>query len=261
MYPLRFTFLAREPHSFPPDAAANRLRGAFGAVLHKLNAASVFEPSSDSGPSGLADRPRPFVFRAQHLDGAAISASETFEFDFYWFDLQRPSVDLAIRAFGELPGAELLDVRGSEAPLQINLDPPGERANRVTVCFQTPTELKAGGRTVAQPEFGILAARLRDRISTLSALYGEGPLELDFREFGERAARVQMTCCEIRHVEASRRSARTGRIHSLGGFIGHAEYEGELGEFLPFLRAARWTGVGRQTAWGKGALAVTNHGE
>jgi hypothetical protein len=34
------------------------------------------------------------------------------------------------------------------------------------------------------------------------------------------------------------------------------EYAGELGEFLPWLRAARWTGVGRQTVWGKGDLRV-----
>ena len=38
--------------------------------------------------------------------------------------------------------------------------------------------------------------------------------------------------------------------------VGVAEYEGELGEFVPFLEAAQWTGVGRQTVWGKGAIRV-----
>jgi hypothetical protein len=42
--------------------------------------------------------------------------------------------------------------------------------------------------------------------------------------------------------------------------VGEAEYEGDLTEFVPYLRAAHWTGVGRQTAWGKGALAITNCG-
>jgi hypothetical protein len=59
-------------------------------------------------------------------------------------------------------------------------------------------------------------------------------------------------------VETSRRSGRTGQIHPLGGFVGEAEYEGDLTEFVPYLRAAHWTGVGRQTAWGKGALLITN---
>ena len=42
----------------------------------------------------------------------------------------------------------------------------------------------------------------------------------------------------------------------MGGFNGFAEYEGQLAEFLPWLRAARWVGVGRQTVWGKGDMRV-----
>jgi hypothetical protein len=66
-----------------------------------------------------------------------------------------------------------------------------------------------------------------------------------------------MTRCEIRRVEVERRSGRTGQSHSIGGFAGVAEYEGDLREFLPFLEAAQWTGVGRQAVWGKGEIAVT----
>jgi hypothetical protein len=65
-----------------------------------------------------------------------------------------------------------------------------------------------------------------------------------------------MTRCEIQHVDIVRRSSRTGQIHPIGGFVGDAEYEGELTEFVPVLSAAQWTGVGRQTVWGKGAIAV-----
>ena len=38
--------------------------------------------------------------------------------------------------------------------------------------------------------------------------------------------------------------------------MGGAAYEGELDEFMPFLRAAKWTGVGRQTVWGKGEIEI-----
>jgi hypothetical protein len=66
-----------------------------------------------------------------------------------------------------------------------------------------------------------------------------------------------MTRCDIRHTDVERRSSRTGQVHPIGGFIGEAEYEGNLTEFVSYLRAARWTGVGRQTVWGKGEIAVT----
>ena len=110
-----------------------------------------------------------------------------------------------------------------------------------------------------RPEFGILFGRLRDRISTLRALYGAGPLEIDFRAMGERAAAVRMTRCELQRTEVDRLSSRTGQRHPLGGFVGEAEYEGELGEFLPYLRAGKWVGVGRQTVWGKGEMEVVSN--
>ncbi len=140
--------------------------------------------------------------------------------------------------------------------LQLSLDSPAGAAlhknDHLRVRFLTPTELKGA----AEPDFGTLIARVRDRISTLRALYGAGPLDLDFRAFGERAGRVRMTRCELQMVKEERLSKGTGQRHSIGGFKGFAEYEGPLREFVPYLEAARWTGVGRQTVWGKGEIAV-----
>jgi hypothetical protein len=93
-------------------------------------------------------------------------------------------------------------------------------------------------------------------VSTLRELYGAGPLAIDFAGFGERAAAVRMTLCDVKHVAAERRSSRTGQRHPLGGFTGVAAYEGDLREFVPFLEAAQYCGAGRQTAWGKGEIAI-----
>ncbi len=127
---------------------------------------------------------------------------------------------------------------------------PRRSVGRVRIRFVTPTELKGA----SNPEFAVLVARIRDRVSLLKARYGDGPLPLDFRGMAERARAVRMTRCEIQREEATRRSKGTGQIHSIGGFTGVAEYEGELTEFVPYLEAARWTGVGRQTVWGKGEI-------
>ena len=185
-----------------------------------------------------------------------IAPGEKFHFYFHWFDLNRASLELILRAFAELPRAELLEVQGSDAPMQLCLEPVESRVTHLTIRFETPLELKAGSRIADRPEFGILAARTRDRISTLRALYGGGAVDIGFREFGDRAAQIRMTRCDLRPVQATRRSGRTGQTHSLDGFVGEAEYEGDLAEFIPYLRVAHWTGVGRQTAWGKGVLTL-----
>lgn len=248
--------------------------------------ARMFAPSAlGRGPSGLADWPRPFVFRATHLDGRMFPPGSGFHFDVNLFDMQVPAahaVTLAFAQFAEQglgPGrgkADLMDVRLLDAsqtpcrqlfdgvrflcaeptPVELSLQADPEPVRRVLVRFLTPTELKFGRQLASQPDFPILAARIGDRLSTLRALYGEGPLELDFCGFRQRAARVRMVRCAVEPVALMRRSSRTGQLHPIGGFIGEAEYEGPLEEFLPFLRAAKWTGVGRQTVWGKGELEV-----
>src|SRR6266851_9259743 len=105
-FPLRFEFTARESLFFPPCKAANILRGALGVIFrriacvpecedartceirHSCPYARVFEPASDGeGPSGLADSPRPFVFRARHLDGLTIQPGQQFFFDLHVFAL------------------------------------------------------------------------------------------------------------------------------------------------------------------------------
>ena len=141
-------------------------------------------------------------------------------------------------------------------PSTVALDAGGEVANRARLQFLTPTELKAGGGIVERPEFAILFGRLRDRLSTLRELYGSGPLDIDFRSMGQRAAAIRLGRCQLEWETAERKSGRTGQTHPLGGFTGEAEYEGDLGEFLPWLRAARWAGIGRQTVWGKGDVRV-----
>jgi len=302
-YPLRFSFVVREPVHFPPGKSANLLRGAFGSIFRQIACvpdcpgareceiratcpyARMFEPSAlGGGPSGLADWPRPFVFRATHLDGHTVAPGGTFSFDLNLFDMHSPAIAYMELAFAQLAHeglgpsrgrAALLEVsqldesgecvariydgksfllKEGPAPMTLSLAPVAERVGRVQMRFVTPTELKSGQQLAERPEFGVLAGRIRDRLSTLRALYGEGPLEIDFRGFGERAARVKLTRCEIARVEVARRSSRTGRVHPIGGFWGEAEYVGELGEVVPYLRAGKWVGVGRQTVWGKGEI-------
>lgn len=303
LYPLRFEFVAKEPLYFPPGKAANILRGALGVIFRRTACvpqcpgvrtcdnrdsclyARIFEPVANAGgPSGLADRPRPFVFRARHLDSAAIGPGHTFHFDLNLFLLEQSALECFVSTFAKI-GEEGVGPRRAKAELQrvtcgnqmvydaectpvslppepvtLDLPPIGVTLNRVRVEFLSPTELKHENRIASRPEFPILFGRIRDRISTLSRLYGAGDLHTDYQGTNERATRVRMTACEVRRREIERRSTRTGQLHSLGGFVGFAEYEGDLAEFLPWLSIAHWTGVGRHAVWGKGEIVAAHIG-
>jgi hypothetical protein len=299
----RLHFQARDSIFFPPGKSGNIVRGAFGTIFRQLVCipechdrkackergdcpyARIFEPAAQfEGPSGLKDWPRPFVFRAAHLDGTKIAPGKSFYFDVHLFDLKDPAIVYFVLAFAEvvkqgigpsrgraaLTRVDQLDANGKPAvavydgrtflpaqlqpPIVLDLSPGGESASNVVVHFTTPTELKHGELLATRPEFSVLFGRIRDRLSTLRALYGPGPLEIDFTALGERAAAVKLASLKLEFSEAERKSARTGERHPLGGFVGKARYEGAIGEFLPYLRAGKWIGVGRQTVWGKGVI-------
>jgi hypothetical protein len=190
------------------------------------------------------------VLRAAHLDGVTVAAEDEFEIGLNLFETHDPPLELFRRVICGLLPAALLNAE--EPLLSLRLDPVVRSVTCLRVRFLTPTELKGS----EHPEFPVLFARIRDRISTLRALYGGGPLDIDFKAMGARAQQIRMTRCELRFVDAERLSRGTGQRHSIGGFIGVAEYEGELAEFVPYLDAARYTGVGRQTVWGKGEIAT-----
>ena len=240
LYPLRCRIVPTRSSTLTP----NLLRGAFGSALKKLSEEDYrrfFAPkiAAGGGPSGFANPPRPFVFRL--LDPAHIGMNI--------FLTREPAFDVFTRALHHIDAFQIEFIDGTEL-LRLPLAPPSAPVSRLRVHFLTPTELKGA----ELPQFGVLLSRIRDRVSTLRELYGAGPLEIDFKNFGARAVQVQMTRCDLDPVAASRTSRATGQTHSLGGFTGICEYEGDLAEFVRYLEIARWTGVGRQTVWGKGEI-------
>ncbi|MCX6619637.1 MAG: hypothetical protein NTY38_00875, partial [Acidobacteria bacterium] len=269
-YAYRFQFEALTAIYFPPGQSGNLIRGAFGTIFRRHACdpeckdtkscehrdccpyAKIFEPVAlETAPSGFADPPRPFVFRAAHLDDWMLEPGQRFHFDTHIFYPEEPGLIYFVTAFAELaeqgigPGrgqarlvaVDQLNLSGVSAarvytdgalqvghvvgPNSLNLEPieDGE-VTRARVRFVTPTELKYAGEVIRRPEFGILFARIRDRVSTLRSLYGPGPLALDFRSMAERASGVRIARCDLNWVAVERHSSRTGQTQGVGGFVG-----------------------------------------
>jgi len=240
-----------------------------------------------AAPPGMADPPRPFVLRSYSPSETRLAPGQHFHLDVHLFDFSQPYLRYLVWTFLQLaqegigpgrPRTELASVHrlqlngcpadlvfdgASFAPdaerlaLRLPLDPPSLPIRRLRLSFLTPTELKSAGEPLREPRFEILVARARDRLNALARLYQNAPLDLDFRGLADRARRVRMYRANLDNLRSQRWSNRTGLHHEIGGFLGHAEYEGDLNEFLPLLQAAFWTGLGRQTVWGNGAVRPT----
>jgi hypothetical protein len=257
LHTLRLHLRAANSVRIPSAGMGNLVRGQFGKTLwyHYPDAyAKYFAPIRDgAGPSGFRDLPRPFVLRVRGLDGREIESGKALMIGANLFEELEPPVILFREVLGQvaceaLGGAHV--ERVDQTRIDIALEPSSTAVHRLRVQFLTPTELKGSDR----PEFGVLFARIRDRVSMLRSLYGSGPLDIDFAGLGNQANEVRMTRCDLRRQNVQRRSGSQKAVHSIGGFVGFAEYEGELTAFLPYFEAAQWTGVGRQTVWGKGEI-------
>ena len=257
-------------------------RGAFGSLLRESACqppcdnvekctrrascayARIFKPIDPRVPDEFADAPRPFVLRTRHLDGNFLQPGDPFHVDVHLFTLVDQIAGHFQEVFSRFETAGF-GPRRSRAALESVIGPstlalPLEETNlgltAIQVEFAAPTELKHCGLIIEQPSFYTLWSRACDRIAALRTLYGEGPPDIDCRGLRDQARKIQLSHHKLRHIEKQRRSSRTGQVHPLGGFVGSAEYQGDLDPFLPHLQAAHWTGIGRQTVWGKGEIAI-----
>ena len=265
--PLRCEWVARP--SLEYAGMANRIRGALGAALRQQGCpaecpgvnrctygrrctyATFFDPRWADGPSGYRDAPRPFVLRCN---------PEEHSVNLFLFQREPPLSELK----SALTTAMLV-VTG-QAPVRFEcaekmclpLSATG-RDGFLRLRFGTPTDLKSAGKRLAEPIFSVMFERLAERVRALGRRYQSWPADVDFAPLVKLAHQVGLINYEWRHSESKRRSARSGKVHAVGGFEGWAEYAGPVGALIPLLEIGGWTGVGRQTVWGNGELRVEEY--
>lgn len=266
LYTLRYDFRARDPFHFPRFLTGNIFRGALGSFLQSADqgAYRLLFAARSAHEKGLNTPPRPFALRCSEIDGRSFSTTEIFSLRLNLF-LPDLSILAALSAallamsetgFGTTRSRATLLLPPEQLRHSISLDPYCARTKGLRIHFVTPTDLKvhdALGEPLAFPNLLRLAGRRLDRLRTL---YGIGPVGFDWATLNNAAAQVALIDSKLQQVNVSRRGSRTGQTHSLGGFIGHADYMGDMSNFLPIFRAACFTGVGRHTAWGNGELRL-----
>lgn len=138
------------------------------------------------------------------------------------------------------------------------LRPDDATATRLHLRFLTPTRLKTNGRLTDQLDFATLFSRLLDRLSSLARFYCGAALDLDFRAEKQAALAVRTVEQQLVWRDWERYSARQDTRMALGGLVGEAVYQGELGRFLPYLRLGELVHVGNGTAFGLGAFRIVS---
>jgi CRISPR-associated endoribonuclease Cas6 len=128
--------------------------------------------------------------------------------------------------------------------------------SKITISILTPLRLRFDGHITDKIEFHILIRNLLRRISSLSYFHCNEKWEVDFKGLIEKAKEVRQTATDITWFDWKRYSTRQEEWMSLGGVAGTVSYEGNITEFLPFLRLGEYVHVGKGTSFGLGKYEI-----
>lgn len=238
---------------------------------------------ADAGVMRRYERaPHPFVLRLPVEHRASIEPDVVIELALVLIgraSLQLPFVLLGISHLGQLGlgpnrvrfvleevlsarGGALIYRRGHRAPVvplppvATSVSPGVPRYGRFRVRFLTPLRLRVEDRSVREPEFAALVSAALRRLTLLCKVHDTGDVSLDAQDLVRQAKAVRLVADHTYWHDLSRYSKRQGQRMPLGGLLGTATFEGDIGTFRELLELAGRVHVGKGTSFGHGYFCV-----
>jgi len=129
--------------------------------------------------------------------------------------------------------------------------------HQITLRFITPTRIKYGGKLTKVIDFEVVMRNLLRRLSWLAEVHCEEKWDMDWKRLLKRAKeRVNTVHSDLRWHDWERYSQRQATKLKMGGFLGEITFEGDLTEFLPFLKLGEYLHIGKGTVYGLGKYEI-----
>lgn len=137
-------------------------------------------------------------------------------------------------------------------PILLTAKVNDHREGRFRLHFRTPTRLRVEGHVLRQPEFGpFMSAALR-RLELLCKIHEGGQFEVNAAELADQAKAIRLVRDGTSWHDQHRHNRRQAQTMPLGGLVGWAEFEGDVGTFAALTKLAGAIHVGKNTAFGNG---------
>ena len=139
--------------------------------------------------------------------------------------------------------------------IKSDTNPPNHN-NEINISILTPLRLRFDGHITDKIEFHVLIRNLLRRISSLSYFHCGEKFQVDFKGLIENARAINQIKSDTQWFDWKRYSTRQEEWMSLGGVTGTVSYEGDLTEFMPFLKLGEYVHVGKGTSFGLGKYKI-----
>jgi len=124
--------------------------------------------------------------------------------------------------------------------------------------LRSPLRIQRDGRPLRHPSQlqarDILMAAVKRVAGIHELVLGTREHGIEFSTLSDRAHAALLHAGDLRWSDAWRHSARQNRDIPLGGLVGTCRIEGAIEDFLPYLRMSEWLHIGKEAAFGLGAL-------
>ena len=129
--------------------------------------------------------------------------------------------------------------------------------NLLTPKYKSEARILYDGHLALDLEFHILIRNLLRRLSLLYYFHcGGDPSGWDFKGLIEKAKEVRVKEKKLRWHDWERYSGRQETRMKMGGFLGEIIFEGEIGPFMPLIKAGEILHVGKGTSFGLGKYRI-----
>ncbi len=127
----------------------------------------------------------------------------------------------------------------------------------VTLKIVTPLRIKFERRLVDDLEFHVLIRNLLRRLTLLGYFHCNESPDFNAKQLIELAQNVRKTDSSLKWLDWERYSTRQQERMKLGGVVGKVKYEGDIGPFLPYLKAGEILHAGKNTTFGLGRYEIS----
>jgi CRISPR-associated endoribonuclease Cas6 len=127
---------------------------------------------------------------------------------------------------------------------------------RVKLRFLTPTRIKYNGKFITDTNFEIVIRNLLRRLSSLAEIHCGEKWELDWKGLIERTNMIKTVQTDLVWKDWERYSQRQDTKLKMGGFLGEITFEGDLAEFMPYLKLGEYLHIGKGTVFGLGKYEI-----
>jgi CRISPR-associated endoribonuclease Cas6 len=127
---------------------------------------------------------------------------------------------------------------------------------QVKLRFLTPARIKYNGKFIDNANFEIVIRNLLRRLSSLAEVHCGEKWDLDWKGLIERTKVIKTDYSNLVWKDWERYSQRQDTKMNMGGFLGDITFEGDLYEFMPFLKLGEYLHIGKGTVFGMGKYEI-----